>query len=38
MRVIGGFLLGIACSKFILAHVAVQVFSWSPLALKLMVK
>ena len=38
MRFLIGFALGIVSSKYILAHVAMQVIAWHPLALKLMLK
>ena len=38
MRFLIGFALGIVSSKYILAHVAVHVLAWSPLALKLALK
>jgi len=38
MRFLGGFFIGIACSKWILAHVALQVIAWHPFACRVMLK
>jgi hypothetical protein len=38
MRTLGGFILGTVFGHWLLAHVALQVIAWQPLAVKLWLK
>ena len=38
MKTLAAFVLGVMASKWIFAHVALQVLAWHPLALKVWVK